>query len=98
MVSKGCQRHHSFLEPLKWTETKKQLTSGTLSPDARTTTSSGYSTGGSTVSTTIVPSSKIPNQPKIKSKSKTLEKEILYAKIILIFTTFPIIITYDVLI
>ncbi len=70
MLSKGPQRHYSFLEPLKLTDTKKQSTSGTLSPDTITTTSSGYSTGGSSVSTTIVPSVKDHNQHKIKSKSK----------------------------
>jgi len=69
MLSKRCQRHYSFLEPLKLTETKKQSKSGTLSPDTMTTTSSGYSTGGSSVSTTIVPALKDHNQPKIKSKS-----------------------------
>jgi hypothetical protein len=67
MITKGCQRHYSFLQPPKFTGS---LTSGTLSPDTITTTSSGYSTGGSSVSTTIVPSSVDLNQQKTKPKGK----------------------------
>jgi hypothetical protein len=71
MISKRPQRHYSFLEPLKLTD---KSTSGTLSPDTITTTSSGYSTGGSSVSTTIVPSMNDHNPQKIKSKSKQMRK------------------------
>ena len=67
MLSKGCQRHYSFLEPLKLTDTTKQSISGTLSPETIVTTTSGYSTGGSTVSRKINPSLK---EHKMKSKSK----------------------------
>ncbi len=72
MLSKGYQRHFSFLEPLKLTDTNKQAISGTLSPDTITTISSGYSTGGSSLSSTIVPSLKDHNQHKMKSKSKQM--------------------------
>jgi hypothetical protein len=70
MLSKRWQRNHSFLEPLKLPDSKNQLTSGTLSPATITTTSSGYSTGGSSVSTKLVPPLKDHNQHKIKSNSK----------------------------
>jgi hypothetical protein len=77
MLSKECQRHYSFLQKPKFTNSLKQSTSGTLSPDILTTTSSGYSTGGSSVSTTLVSSlqksssSSIDhNQHKVKSRGK----------------------------
>jgi hypothetical protein len=75
MLSKGCQRHRSFLQPTKFTDTLKRSPSGTLSPDTITNTSSGYSTGGSSISTTIVPSSKksslsIAQKQQHKTKSK----------------------------
>jgi hypothetical protein len=70
MISKGCQRHYSFLQPPKFTDSLKNSTTGTLSPDTITTTSSGYSTGGSSVSTTIVPSLIEHNQQKTKNKGK----------------------------
>ncbi|CAF1169640.1 unnamed protein product [Adineta ricciae] len=72
MLSKRCQRHHSFLQSPKFTDRLKQSTSGTLSSDTTitTSTSSGYSTGGSSVATTIPSSGKrLPsNQHKVKPK------------------------------
>jgi len=76
------ERHQSILlHAPKVPHLSKQPTSGTLSPETTTTTSSGYSTGGSSVSTTIKLSSKKsatsigqkqiqPQQHNVKSKGK----------------------------
>jgi hypothetical protein len=56
MLSNG--HHRSLLQTSKITEMLKQPTLGTLSPETTATTSSGYSTGGSSVSTSINPSLK----------------------------------------
>ncbi|CAF1270734.1 unnamed protein product [Adineta steineri] len=74
MLSKRCQRHHSFLNPSKFTDRLKPSNSGTLSSDTITTTSSGYSTGGSTVSTNIISSLKKPSCNQHKNKSNILPK------------------------
>ncbi|CAF3413689.1 unnamed protein product [Rotaria sp. Silwood1] len=74
MLSKGYQRHHALLKTSKFSDQSKQSTSGTLSPDTIATTSSGYSTGDSSISTTMISTSKkssssiTSNQHKTKSK------------------------------
>ncbi|CAF2411149.1 unnamed protein product [Rotaria sp. Silwood2] len=77
MLSKGCQRHHALLKTSKFSDQSKQSTSGTLSPDTIATTSSGYSTGDSSISTTMISISKKTssssitcNQHKTKAKGK----------------------------
>ncbi|CAF0928428.1 unnamed protein product [Rotaria sp. Silwood1] len=75
------RQHQSLLQTPKIPNVLKKSTSGTLSPDTTTTTSSGYSTGGSSVSNTKDPclkkSSSIAHkqhsdQEQHKTKSKGL--------------------------
>lgn len=77
------RQHRSFLQTSKSTrEMLKQPTLGTLSPE--TTTSSGYSTGGSSISTSVNQSLKksssiqqkshLHQEQKTKSKGKPNKK------------------------
>ncbi|CAF0997065.1 unnamed protein product [Rotaria sordida] len=70
MLSKRRQRNHTLLKTSKFSDQSKQSTSGTLSPDTIATTSSGYSTGDSSISTSKKSSSSsiTCNQHKTKSK------------------------------
>ncbi|CAF1106751.1 unnamed protein product [Adineta ricciae] len=61
--------HRSMLQAPKITNMLKHSILGTLSPETSITTSSGYSTGGSSVSTTRNTSSKKPS-PSIASKQQ----------------------------
>jgi hypothetical protein len=66
MLSNG--QHRSVLQTKKIQNMLKQVPACTLSPETSTITSSGYSTGGSSVSTTINQSLKKSSSSSIASK------------------------------
>ncbi|CAF3786176.1 unnamed protein product [Adineta steineri] len=83
------QQHHSLQQASKTTDMFKQPILGTLSPDTTVTTSSGYSTGGSSVSTTINLSPKkssvlIARKQQHKTKSKGLHNLLTKLKNLLV--------------
>ncbi|CAF2395820.1 unnamed protein product [Rotaria sp. Silwood2] len=89
------RQHQSLLQAPKIPNMFKKSTSGTLSPETTTTTSSGYSTGGSSVSNTQDPCMKksssiahkqYSHQEQHKTKSKGLHNLLTKLKSLLLPT------------